>query len=92
MIAQTLLTHRMVSLIRLLSRFSPYSYYSHYPWFAGTLEAQAIMPALPFNKGMASKFILYLSGQNDMFWHDVEYAGGTSNWQVRNSETDNTHA
>ena len=50
------------------------------------------MPALPFNKGMASKFILYLSGQNDMFWHDVEYAGGTSNWQVRNSETDNTHA
>lgn len=49
----------------------------------GTLEAQVIVPSLPFNKALASKLILYFSGPNDMFWNDVEYSGGSSNWQFR---------
>jgi hypothetical protein len=48
----------------------------------GTLEAQVIVPSMPFHKAISSKLILYFSEQNDMFWNDVEYAGGTSNWQV----------
>lgn len=49
----------------------------------GTLEAQVIVPSMPFNKKLASKLILYFSGANDMFWHDVEYAGDTCNTQLR---------
>jgi hypothetical protein len=48
------------------------------------VEAQVICPSVWFvNKKLASKVILYFSGQNDMFWHDVEYAGPSFNTQLR---------
>jgi hypothetical protein len=49
----------------------------------GTVEAQVIIPSMPFDKKVSSKLILYFSGPNDMFWHDVEYAGPTFNTQFR---------
>ena len=42
-----------------------------------------ILPALPFSPSMSSKLVMYFSGQQDMFWHDVEWAGATANAQLR---------
>mmetsp|Transcript_79805 Transcript_79805/g.159357 ORF Transcript_79805/g.159357 Transcript_79805/m.159357 type:complete len:354 (-) Transcript_79805:223-1284(-) len=50
----------------------------------GTVEAQVIVPSAWFiHKKLASKLILYFSGPNEMFWHDIEYTGPSYNTQMR---------
>lgn len=43
----------------------------------GAVEGHIIVPKL--GEGVSSKLILYMSGKNDMFFHDVEFAGETLN-------------